>query len=104
MLATALITSFRRRLLNGKVFDFGSRAALGTITVLGDTRTFRINLAEFPFHPVFSEQFNRMLCSNRSVPAPKVVRGAVFIAAPAYALGVFGIERYFRFRHPFSRV
>ena len=53
--------------------------------------------AEFPFEPVFCEEFDRMLRPNCSVSAAEVIGGAIFVASPADSFWMLRIERYFRF-------
>jgi hypothetical protein len=56
-------------------------------------------MIQFPIDPVFTEQFYRVLCPDRAIPAAKIVGCTVFVASPANALWMLGIERYFRFCH-----
>lgn len=86
--------------LNDIVALRGLLGCTGLIIVGG----FVTPVVELPLNPIFAEQLHRMLCTNRAIPTTKVVSRAVFVAAPADAFGMFGMERYFGFRHPFSRV
>ena len=53
---------------------------------------------EFPFEPVFTEQLHRMLRPDRSIPAPKIVGGAVLVASPADSFRMLRIESQSGFR------
>ena len=54
-------------------------------------------VGEFPFEPVLSEEFDRMLRPNRSVSAAEVIGGAILVASPADSFWMLRIDRYFRF-------
>ena len=53
----------------------------------------RVERFGFPVLPVFPEQFNGVLGANGTVAAEHGVGRAVFVTAPADALGVFGVGR-----------
>ena len=62
----------------------------------------RVERFGFPVQPVFPEQFKGVLGANGSVAAEHGVDRAIFVTAPADALGVFGLNRDL-FRHVLGR-
>ena len=73
---------------------------------IGDHFTLRYRLfslttlsVEFPFHPIFTEQLNWVLSSDRSISAAEVISGAQLFAAPANTLRMFWIQRYLELSH-----
>ena len=54
-------------------------------------------VGEFPFEPVLSEEFDRMLRPNRSVSAAEVIGGAILVASQQIRSGCFGLIATFDF-------
>jgi len=54
---------------------------------------------EFPFDPIFTEELNRVLSSNSSVTAAKVISSTQLLTPPAKTLWVFRIQRYSDLSH-----
>ena len=51
----------------------------------------RIRSTFFP--PVLPEQFDGVLSADGPIPAAHIIRGAVFVTAPANAFGMFRAKR-----------
>ena len=89
------------------LYEYGGSIALRSTLIrqiylranrFGGLRTVSI---EFPFEPVLTEQFHRVLRADRPVTATQIVGGAVLVAPPANTFRVFRMERYFGVRHLF---
>ncbi len=59
----------------------------------------RFALLQLPFGPIFSEEFDRVLRSNCSVSATKIIRGAQVLASPADTLRMLRMQSHFRLVH-----